>query len=110
MCTRVYIPLQMCVHVFRKQNRRYKHVLVDVVTAQEVHIDFGITFEQGKVSRHYVACCCCICMCTSLLVCEDVCTCVSVCNSHAQNILVDVVMAEVLHIDFGITFEQGKVS
>jgi serine-protein kinase ATM len=30
-------------------------------------------------------------------------------DRHAQNILVDYKTAEVIHIDFGITFEQGKV-
>lgn len=30
-------------------------------------------------------------------------------DRHSQNILVDVLTAEVVHIDFGIMFEQGKV-
>ena len=29
-------------------------------------------------------------------------------DRHAQNILVDTVTAELVHIDFGIVFEQGK--
>ena len=30
-------------------------------------------------------------------------------DRHSQNILIDVITAEVVHIDFGIVFEQGKV-
>ena len=30
-------------------------------------------------------------------------------DRHAQNILVDTATAEVVHIDFGIMFEQGKI-
>ena len=30
-------------------------------------------------------------------------------DRHAHNILVDTTTAEVVHIDFGIMFEQGKV-
>jgi ataxia telangiectasia mutated family protein len=30
-------------------------------------------------------------------------------DRHSHNILVDVLSAEVVHIDFGIVFEQGKV-
>lgn len=29
-------------------------------------------------------------------------------DRHAQNILIDTVTAELVHIDFGIVFEQGK--
>jgi ataxia telangiectasia mutated family protein len=29
-------------------------------------------------------------------------------DRHAQNILIDTVTAEVVHIDFGFVFEQGK--
>ena len=30
-------------------------------------------------------------------------------DRHVQNILVDMTTAEVIHIDFGIAFEQGRV-